>query len=56
MYCLYLFACVACFLSLSLGADDFKNLQELNDQDFEQQVGEQGKWPLAISILCAFSL
>jgi hypothetical protein len=34
----------ACFLSLSLGADDFENLQELDIQDFEQQLaGEQGK-------------
>jgi hypothetical protein len=32
------------FWSLSLGADDFENLQELNIQDFEQQLaGEQGK-------------
>jgi hypothetical protein len=29
---------------LSLGADDFENLQELDFQDFEQQLaGEQGK-------------
>jgi hypothetical protein len=32
MYCLYLFAC---FRSLSLGADDVENLQELDIQDFE---------------------
>jgi hypothetical protein len=39
----YLFA-IACFQSLSLGANDFANLQELDFQDFEQQtVGEQGK-------------
>jgi hypothetical protein len=31
------------FLSLSLGADDFENLQEFDEQDFEQQAGEQGK-------------
>jgi hypothetical protein len=38
-----LFTCIACFRSLSLGAKDFKNLQELNIQDFEQQLaGEQG--------------
>jgi hypothetical protein len=35
---------ITCFWSLSLGADDFGNLQELDIQDFEQQsVGEQGK-------------
>jgi hypothetical protein len=39
-----LFDCVACFRSLLLGAEDFENLQELNVQDFEQQIaGEQGK-------------
>jgi hypothetical protein len=26
---------ITCFRSLSLGADNFKNLQELNIQDFE---------------------
>jgi hypothetical protein len=31
------------FQSLSLDAADFDNLQELEDQDFEQLVGEQGK-------------
>jgi hypothetical protein len=32
------------FWSLSLGANDFGNLQEVDFQDFEQQpVGEQGK-------------
>jgi hypothetical protein len=40
---IYLFA-IACFRSLSLGAEDFEILQELNFQDFEQHlVGEQGK-------------
>jgi hypothetical protein len=40
---IYLFA-IACFRSLLLGADDFENLQELDIQDFEQQLtGEQGK-------------
>jgi hypothetical protein len=40
---IYLFA-IACFWLLSLGADDFWNLQELDFQDFEQQpTGEQGK-------------
>jgi hypothetical protein len=35
---------MACFQSLSLGAEDFENLQELDVQDFEQQLaGEQGK-------------
>jgi hypothetical protein len=42
-----LFIClfaIACFQSLSLGANDFKNLQELDYQDFEQQPAEeQGK-------------
>jgi hypothetical protein len=40
---IYLFA-IACFRSLSFGADDFGNLQELDFQDFEQQPArEQGK-------------
>jgi hypothetical protein len=44
VYYLYLFACIACFRSLSFGADDFENLQELDIQDFEQQqVGKQDK-------------
>jgi hypothetical protein len=45
---IYLFA-IACLRSLLLGADDFENLQELDIQNFEQQLaGEQGKWPLTI--------
>jgi hypothetical protein len=52
-----LFVCVACFRSLPLGAEDFENLQELDVQDFEQQiVGEQGKWSLTILILCVLFL
>jgi hypothetical protein len=48
---------LACFWSLSLGVEDFENLQELDIQYFEQQlVGEQGKWPLIILILCAIFL
>jgi hypothetical protein len=40
---IYLFA-IACFQSLSLGTNEFGNLQELDFQDFEQQlVGEQDK-------------
>jgi hypothetical protein len=40
---IYLFV-IAYFRSLSLGANDFGNHQELDFQDFEQQlVGEQGK-------------
>jgi hypothetical protein len=40
---IYLFV-IACFWSLSLGVDDFGNLQELDFQDIEQQpAGEQGK-------------
>jgi hypothetical protein len=40
---IYLLA-IAFFRSLSLGANDFGNLQELDFQDFGQQpVGEQGK-------------
>jgi hypothetical protein len=40
---IYLFV-LSCFRSVSLGADDFENLQELDAQDFEQQLaGEQGK-------------
>jgi hypothetical protein len=39
-----LFVCIACFRSLSLGAEDFENLQELDVQDFEQHLaGEQGR-------------
>jgi hypothetical protein len=35
---------IAWFRSLSLGTNDFENLQELDFQDFEQQpAGEQGK-------------
>jgi hypothetical protein len=46
-----------CFWSLSLGADDFENLQELDLQDSEQQLaGEQGKWPLTVLLHYAFSL
>jgi hypothetical protein len=30
----YLFACITCVQSLSLGVDDFENLQELDNQDF----------------------
>jgi hypothetical protein len=53
---IYLFV-VACFWSLSLGANDFANLQELDFQDFEQQLaGEQGKCPLTILFQYAFSL
>jgi hypothetical protein len=56
-FTIYLFACVACFWSLPLGAEDFNNLHELDIQDFEQQLAEeQGKWPLTILILYAFSL
>jgi hypothetical protein len=56
VYYLYLFAYIA-FWSLSLDANNFKNLQELNIQDFEQQQAEeQGKWLLTILILCAFPL
>jgi hypothetical protein len=44
VYCLSLFACIASFRLLLLGADDFKNLQELDEQEFEQQpAGEQDK-------------
>jgi hypothetical protein len=40
---IYLFA-IACFWLLSLGANDFGNLQELGFQDFEKQpVGQKGK-------------
>jgi hypothetical protein len=40
---IYLFA-IAYFQLLSLAANDFGNLQELDFQDFEQQpAGEQGK-------------
>jgi hypothetical protein len=41
---IYLINCVTCFRLLPLGAEDFENLQELDVQNFEQQlVGEQGK-------------
>jgi hypothetical protein len=40
---IYLFA-ISYFWSLSLGAEDFENIQELDFQDFEQQTArEQGK-------------
>jgi hypothetical protein len=40
---IYLFA-ITYFRSLLLGANDFGNLQELDFQDFEQQLaGKQGK-------------
>jgi hypothetical protein len=40
----YFFICNALFLVAIVGADDFENLQELNVQDFEQQLaGEQVK-------------
>jgi hypothetical protein len=43
MLFIYLFT-IACFLSPSLGANDFGNLQELEFQDFQQQSAEeQGK-------------
>jgi hypothetical protein len=43
---IYLFTCVACFRSLLLGAEDFENLQELDVQDFEQQIaGEKASDP-----------
>jgi hypothetical protein len=43
-YTVYLFTYIAYFRSLSLGAEDFENLQELDIQDFEQQqAGGQGK-------------
>jgi hypothetical protein len=52
---IYLFA-ISCFQSLSLIADDFRNLEELDVQDFEQKLpGEKGKLPLTILILCALS-
>jgi hypothetical protein len=38
-YCLR-YSFIDCFRSLLLGAVDFENLQDLEDQDFEQQVGE----------------
>jgi hypothetical protein len=44
VFYLYLFACIACFRSLSLGIDDFENLHELDEQEFEKQlVGNLGK-------------
>jgi hypothetical protein len=40
---MYLFP-ISCFQLLSLGVEDFGNLQELDFQDFEQQPAEeQGK-------------
>jgi hypothetical protein len=48
---------IAYFRSLSLGAINFENLQELDFQDFEQQpTGEQVKWPLTILFQYAFPL
>jgi hypothetical protein len=37
---IYLFT-ITCFQSLSLGANNFENLQELNVQDFEHQLAEE---------------
>jgi hypothetical protein len=37
------FHCITYFWSLSLDVVDFDNLEELEDQDFEQQAGEQGR-------------
>jgi hypothetical protein len=35
---------IACFWLLSLGTNDFGNIQELDFQDFEQQLaGDKGK-------------
>jgi hypothetical protein len=54
---IYLFIAIAYFRSLSLGADDFVNRQELDFQDFEQQpMREEDKCPLTILIICAFFL
>jgi hypothetical protein len=40
-----------------LDAANFGNLQDLQEEDFEQrQAGEQGKCPLTMLILYAFSL
>jgi hypothetical protein len=44
MYYFYLFTCITYFRSLSLGIVDLENLQELEDQEFEQQLaGNLGK-------------
>jgi hypothetical protein len=44
VYCLFVLFALLVFRSLSIGADDFENLQELDVLDFEQQLaGEQGK-------------
>jgi hypothetical protein len=44
MYTIYLFVHSSCFQSVSLDANNFENLQELDIQYFEQQVmREQGK-------------
>jgi hypothetical protein len=36
---MHLFVRIACFWSLLLGTDDFENLHEFDEQDFEQQAG-----------------
>jgi hypothetical protein len=36
--------------------DDFQNLQEFEDQDFEQLAGNPGKLPLITLNLCSLSL
>jgi hypothetical protein len=42
----YLFVAIAYFQSLSLGTNDFGNLQEFDFQDFEQQpAGEKASDP-----------
>jgi hypothetical protein len=50
MYCLFIYLFViACFRLLSLGANVFGNLQELDFQDYEKlPVGEQDKWQVTL--------
>jgi hypothetical protein len=44
VYCLYLFAHIACFQLLTLGVDDLEIFQELNEQEFEKPpAGNLGK-------------
>jgi hypothetical protein len=45
MYCFIYFLCIACFRSLSLDVVGFDTLHELEDQNFEELAGEQGKYP-----------
>jgi hypothetical protein len=56
MYCFIYFLRLYVYIRYRLDVVDFDNLQDLEEQDFEKQVGEHGKWSLNMLILCSFSL